>query len=477
MKMFRGFGLGLEFARRMAKRNASRLTRWLGMALLVGLAGGCASSPFNSSPISKVVVTLNITRGMLQAGASEQFTATVQNAGNTAVTWEVNGVVGGNATVGTVSNGLYTAPFSVPISAIVTILAIAQADPSKMASAEITITAAPAIAVAVSPGSASVQANGGTQAFTATVTNDTQNKGVNWALSGAGCSGATCGTLSATTSASGVAITYAAPSSVPTPATVTLTATSVADGTKSAAATITVTAPPTIGVAVLPTSASVQASGGMQGFTATVTNDSQNKGVSWGLSGTGCSGATCGTLSAGTSASGVAITYTAPSSVPSPATVTITATSVTDGTKSAAATITVTAPPAIVVVVSPTSASVQANGGTQGFTATVTNDAQNKGVSWVLSGTGCAGATCGTLSTSTSASGVGITYTAPASVPTSDGDFDSDFSGGWNEVRGSDDHRDGAAGDWRGGFADLGERAGEWRDARLYGYGYERFTE
>src|SRR5260370_41553684 len=49
----------------------------------------------------------------------------------------------------------------------------------------------------------------------------------NWSLSGAGCNGATCGTLSASSSASGVAITYTAPASVPNPATVTLTATSV----------------------------------------------------------------------------------------------------------------------------------------------------------------------------------------------------------------------------------------------------------
>src|SRR6266478_5352084 len=95
------------------------------------------------------------------------------------------------------------------------------------------------ISVSVAPPTASVAVNA-TQPFTATVQNDSQNKGVTWALSGTGCSGAACGTLSANSSASGVAITYTAPSSVPNPATVTLTATSVSDGTKSSAATITV---------------------------------------------------------------------------------------------------------------------------------------------------------------------------------------------------------------------------------------------
>src|SRR5207245_3248072 len=117
--------------------------------------------------------------------------------------------------------------------------------------------------------------------------------------------------------------------------------------TTSAMFSITVAAPSPISVSVAPPTASVAANA-TQPFTATVQNDSQNKGVSWALSGTGCSGAACGTLSATSSASGVAITYTAPGSVPNPATVTLTATSVTDGTKSAAATITITAPSPII---------------------------------------------------------------------------------------------------------------------------------
>jgi uncharacterized protein DUF5666 len=90
--------------------------------------------------------------------------------------------------------------------------------------------------VTVSPASASVPASTGTQNFTATVMNDYLSRGVTWALSGAGCSGATCGSLSNMTSSS---VTYKAPAN---PATVTLTATSVNDTSKSSVATITVTA-------------------------------------------------------------------------------------------------------------------------------------------------------------------------------------------------------------------------------------------
>src|SRR5579859_2400059 len=93
--------------------------------------------------------------------------------------------------------------------------------------------------VTISPASASVPAGTGTQNFTAAVMNDYLSRGVTWALSGTGCSGATCGSLSNMTSS---AVTYNAPTSVPNPATVTLTATSVNDASKSSTATITVTA-------------------------------------------------------------------------------------------------------------------------------------------------------------------------------------------------------------------------------------------
>jgi centrosomal CEP192-like protein len=212
---------------------------------------------------------------------------------------------------------------------------------------------APPIVVNVSPGTANVQAGVGTQSFSATLQNDSQNKGVNWTLSGTGCSGNACGMLSASSSASGAAITYTAPATVPTPATVTLTATSISDTTKSAAATITVTAAPgVIVVTVVPTPVSVHA-GGSQNFTATVQNDSQNKGVTWVLLGASCSENACGTLSTTSSASGAAIVYTAPKTLPSPATITLKATSVTDGTKSADATITVTAAPPVPVNIGP----------------------------------------------------------------------------------------------------------------------------
>src|SRR5436853_3708032 len=46
-----------------------------------------------------VSVTIAPTSATVAARGTQQFTATVQNTGNTAVTWQVNGVTGGNTSV------------------------------------------------------------------------------------------------------------------------------------------------------------------------------------------------------------------------------------------------------------------------------------------------------------------------------------------------------------------------------------------
>jgi len=281
---------------------------------------------------------------------------------------------------------------------------------------------APAISISVTPASATVQ-TGQSQSFTAAVSNDTQSKGVTWALSGKGCSGAACGTLSGAPSASGAGVMYTAPAAAPTPPTVTLTAISVTDSTKSSAATITISAPaappPAIVVAVSPSMSSLQ-TGASQMFTATLQNDTQNKGVNWSLAlsgGAACTASACGTVSPATSLSGASVNYTAPASASS-GSITLTATSVADSTKSAAASITVTALAKIVVTVAPTTASVATGGATQTFTATLQNDTQSKGVNWSSSqsGAACAASACGSVSPASTLSGVSATYTSPASA-------------------------------------------------------------
>jgi hypothetical protein len=76
----------------------------------------------------------------------------------------------------------------------------------------------------------------------ATVINDPAHAGVNWTVN---CGSDPCGTFdTANPAASSSPVTYHAPDSAPSENTVTLTATSVSDNTKSVSAIVTITANP-----------------------------------------------------------------------------------------------------------------------------------------------------------------------------------------------------------------------------------------
>src|SRR5207245_5187118 len=97
----------------------------------------------------------------------------------------------------------------------------------------------PPISVSLSPSSAQSIQQGQTVSISATVANDTSNKGVTWSLSGSGCSGAACGSLTNQTFDS---VTYNAPTSIPADLNVTLTATSMAKPSKFGSVAIIVPA-------------------------------------------------------------------------------------------------------------------------------------------------------------------------------------------------------------------------------------------
>lgn len=213
----------------------------------------------------------------------------------------------------------------------------------------------PTISVTITPDTVSLL-TGATQDFSATVTNDQGGKGVTWSINGCTGDTLTCGNLTNVTHTS---VTYRASATVP-PGGLGVTATSVADNTKSSTASVTVTAAALL-VAVTPSTVNLQ-TGGSRDFSATVTNDPAAKGVTWSI--TGCAGdaATCGSLTNITYAS---VTYTAPATVP-PGGLGVTATSVADNTKSSTASVTVTATGSVSVTVSPESAKVVV-GGTVGL--------------------------------------------------------------------------------------------------------------
>jgi hypothetical protein len=178
-------------------------------------------------------VTVSPSSASVQLGHALQFTATVQNSGVTTVTWKVNGIAGGNSTVGTISStGLYTAPSAMPSPAAVTVQASSTAAPSATGSASLTLTSPPPVTVAISPTSASVRI-GHTHLFTASVQNANVAT-VAWSVNGIAGGNSTVGTISA----SGL---YTAPKVKPSPSVVTVSATSIADPAKSASASVSIT--------------------------------------------------------------------------------------------------------------------------------------------------------------------------------------------------------------------------------------------
>jgi len=97
--------------------------------------GSAAATITNPAPVS---IAISPTSVSVRVGRSTQFTATVKNTSNTAVTWKVNGIVGGNSTVGRISTtGLYTAPSS---PSTVTVSVVSVADSTKSASATVKVT-------------------------------------------------------------------------------------------------------------------------------------------------------------------------------------------------------------------------------------------------------------------------------------------------------------------------------------------------
>ena len=195
---------------------------------------------------------------------------------NTAVTWTVDGVAGGNSTVGTVTGSGAPAsptrrrptpgrtPWWPP------------ARPTAPSSAVGGRCSVPAAAVTVSASPASATLNpGGTVAITATV-GGTSNTAVTWTVDGVAGGSSTVGTITG----SGSTVTYTAPGATGSH---TVTATSAANGTASATTSITVNAPASsVGsVAVSPATLALNMSAQSQ-FTATVTGTgSYSSSVTW----------------------------------------------------------------------------------------------------------------------------------------------------------------------------------------------------
>jgi hypothetical protein len=164
-------------------------------------------------------------------GNTRTFTATVTNATDTTVVWTVNGVEGGSAALGKISaTGVYTAPPDLPAAPTLNIAATSLADTSKSGASQVTITSD--LQIALSTTAAAVEL-GATHGFRPLITSGGHpDEAVRWTLSGPACP-AGCVAVDANGS-------FTAPQILPSPATVTLTAQSIADPSKRASATLTI---------------------------------------------------------------------------------------------------------------------------------------------------------------------------------------------------------------------------------------------
>jgi len=103
-------------------------------------APGANASSAISAQVKGIVVQVTPATGVIRAGNQQVFNATVTGATNIAVSWSVNGIAGGNATVGTiVSNGNYLAPTNIPTANTITVTATSMVDANASGNATITL--------------------------------------------------------------------------------------------------------------------------------------------------------------------------------------------------------------------------------------------------------------------------------------------------------------------------------------------------
>ena len=209
-----------------------------------GPSGTLFIADTESSRIRKLTSTVSIalipSAATVPLTGSQQFGANVSGSNIQTVTWEVNNIVGGNTTVGTISQvGLYQAPATEPSTSVM-VSAIANGNGFTSGTAGITFAGAgaPIVTVNSNPSGVTSVYTGTTQAFTATVTGET-NTAVDWSVNGTAGGNATVGTIATDG-------TYTAPSSVPSPAIVLITALSQADSTVSGSYPITIVVAPSV---------------------------------------------------------------------------------------------------------------------------------------------------------------------------------------------------------------------------------------
>ena len=407
-----------------------------------------ASAVVNLSVLGSTVVTIinPSVPPTVQAGETQSFQSRVTGTSDTTVSWEVDAIPGGNANVGTITTeakgaAVYTAPAQVPNPPQVIVTAVSNAQPAAQASILVNVIPAIKVTVTISadpctnPGAILINSAefNSVATFTANVTGNNQE--VTWQVNQITGGNSTVGTITQ----AGV---YTAPAQVPSPATVVISAVSVAEPKIVGKESLTITSVPipivTISCAAGETcgkaSASVPVTQGLD-LVATVAGlGNSDVAATWNVNNIPGGGTDIGTFDH-TSTSGCETTteYVAPISIPNPNPVKVNA--VAPPPQTAASPdfdITITPPPPITLSLmpghgDPQTVQVQPPNNKIQYTATQQKNSVNDvtdPVSWTITSTGqdCSvsnGSICGTITPT----GINLsqqftaTYTAPGAVP------------------------------------------------------------
>ena len=220
----------------MTKKKVLAVVSLLSVALWSGCATG--GSGHTGSQIHVTVNTNPSGQGFVGVNLTVQFTATVTGTTDTAVTWNVSGTNCTGTACGTISsNGLYTAPSTVPAEGLdLTVTATLTSNPTKTGTYSITVLP---LTVLVTPklltGDPLSVVKGTKQQFTATVSPDAEPQTVTWSLL-CGAGGNACGTVDANTGL------FSAPNSIPGNPLGHVTATSTVDSNASATVDLNIVA-------------------------------------------------------------------------------------------------------------------------------------------------------------------------------------------------------------------------------------------
>lgn len=119
--------------------------------------GAATSSARSLSVYEPVKISVYPSTKTLRGGTAVDFGASVSNTANKKVKWSVNGVIGGNAALGTIdAEGLYTAPVLLPSPPSVMVKAVSEADPAANDTGQVTLLNPIPVLTSVTPNSITI---------------------------------------------------------------------------------------------------------------------------------------------------------------------------------------------------------------------------------------------------------------------------------------------------------------------------------